>query len=143
MRLHYVKKIFQGFSIAKALLSTDVDLFRIKIWDKDNNDSLVYDNKIGASDDSYADTPISGGNIKVHGTKATPMDEPLPKDTCALAPFPNPINPDVWIPYQLSADSKVVIHIYGMRGASGAQAGLRPQTSRLLHSQRQSRLLGR
>ncbi len=27
--------------------STDVDLFRIKIWDKDNGDEVVYDNKMG------------------------------------------------------------------------------------------------
>jgi hypothetical protein len=45
--------------------STDVDLFRIKIWDK-ATDNVVYDNKMGANDDEYDGTEIGGGNIKVH-----------------------------------------------------------------------------
>lgn len=49
--------------------STDVDLFRIMIWDKDNGDTVVYDNKMGESDDSYAGTAIGGGNIKIHKAK--------------------------------------------------------------------------
>lgn len=49
--------------------STDVDLFRIKIWDKDNNDAIVYDNQMGEDDDSYAGTEIGGGNIKIHKAK--------------------------------------------------------------------------
>jgi parallel beta-helix repeat protein len=46
--------------------STDVDLFRIKIWDKDNNDEIIYDNQLGEEDDSDPTTQISGGSIKIH-----------------------------------------------------------------------------
>jgi hypothetical protein len=46
--------------------STDVDLFRIKIWDKENGDIVVYDNQIGDADDADLTTGIGGGNIKVH-----------------------------------------------------------------------------
>ena len=53
----------------KLTPSTDVDLFRIKIWDKDAGDGVVYDNKMGAGDDSYDGTSISGGNIVVHKAK--------------------------------------------------------------------------
>ena len=49
--------------------STDVDLFRIKIWDKDNGDTVVYDNKMGEPDDSHAGTAIGGGNVVVHKAK--------------------------------------------------------------------------
>jgi hypothetical protein len=42
------------------------DAFRIKIWDKDDGHALVYDNQMGAGDDSYDGTVIGGGNIKVH-----------------------------------------------------------------------------
>jgi hypothetical protein len=42
------------------------DTFRIKIWDKDDGDVVVYDNKMGDSDDSYDGTALGGGNIKVH-----------------------------------------------------------------------------
>ena len=46
--------------------STDVDLFRIKIWDKDNNDEIIYDNQLGEEDDSNPTTQINGGSIKIH-----------------------------------------------------------------------------
>jgi hypothetical protein len=46
--------------------STDVDLFRIKIWDKDNGDALVYDNQLGDADDADPTTQIGGGNIVIH-----------------------------------------------------------------------------
>jgi len=46
--------------------STDVDLFRIKIWDKDNNDEVIYDNMLGEDDDADPTTEIGGGNIKIH-----------------------------------------------------------------------------
>ena len=43
-----------------------VDKFRIKIWDKDNNDEVVYDNQLGAGDNSDPTTIITGGNIVIH-----------------------------------------------------------------------------
>jgi hypothetical protein len=54
---------------AELTPSTDVDLFRIKIWDRDNGDEVVYDNKMGEPDDGYAGTEIGGGNIKIHKAK--------------------------------------------------------------------------
>ena len=50
----------------KLTSSTDVDLFRIKIWDKDNNDVIVYDNKMGEADDIDPTTAIGGGSIVIH-----------------------------------------------------------------------------
>jgi hypothetical protein len=47
-------------------LNDDADTFRIKIWDKNNNDVVVYDNQMGATDDSDPDTNLGGGNIVVH-----------------------------------------------------------------------------
>jgi CSLREA domain-containing protein len=49
--------------------STDVDLFRIKIWDKSDNDIVVYDNQVECSEDVIdADpcTQIGGGSIIIH-----------------------------------------------------------------------------
>jgi hypothetical protein len=46
--------------------STDVDMFRIKIWDKDDGDAVVYDNQIGDADDADLTTAIGGGSIKIH-----------------------------------------------------------------------------
>lgn len=49
----------------KLTASTSIDLFRIKIWDIDNGDAVVYDNQVGEPDDSTAGTTISGGNISI------------------------------------------------------------------------------
>lgn len=50
----------------KLTLSTDVDMFRIKIWDKDNFDAVVYDNGLGDPDDADPTTAIAGGQIVIH-----------------------------------------------------------------------------
>ncbi len=59
-----------GFMLAatdEALTpSTNVDLFRIKIWDKDDGDRVVYDNNIGAADDADPATALGGGSIVIH-----------------------------------------------------------------------------
>ena len=48
--------------------STNVDLFRIKIWDK-ATDTVVYDNQMGVTDDAEPTTAISGGSIVIHTKK--------------------------------------------------------------------------
>lgn len=42
-----------------------VDTFRIKIWDRATG-GVVYDNKMGDSDDSYDGTALGGGSILIH-----------------------------------------------------------------------------
>jgi hypothetical protein len=46
--------------------STDVDLFRIKIWNKNNGDAVVYDNQMGDDEDADPTTAIGGGSIVIH-----------------------------------------------------------------------------
>ena len=46
-----------------------VDKFRIKIWDKDNGDMVIYDNQPGEADDSDLTTEIKGGSITIHNVK--------------------------------------------------------------------------
>ena len=46
--------------------SSDVDLLRIKIWDKDNYDAVVYDNQMGDDDDADPTTGIGAGNVMIH-----------------------------------------------------------------------------
>jgi beta propeller repeat protein len=43
-----------------------VDRFRIKIWDKDNFDTIVYDNGLGDAEDADPATPLTHGSIKIH-----------------------------------------------------------------------------
>ncbi len=40
-----------------------------------------------------------------------------PNQTLLLANYPNPLNPETWMPYQLARDSHVRITIYDMQGA--------------------------
>jgi probable HAF family extracellular repeat protein len=43
----------------------EVDQFRIKIWDQASGD-VVYDNQLGAPEDSSAATAVGGGSIAIH-----------------------------------------------------------------------------
>lgn len=53
------------FAIDEKLTpSTDVDMFRIKIWD--NNGVVVYDNEISEDEDVDPTTTIEGGSIVIH-----------------------------------------------------------------------------
>jgi hypothetical protein len=49
----------------KLTPSTDVDRFRIKIWDK-ATDEVIYDNQMGEDDDADPATDIGGGSIVIH-----------------------------------------------------------------------------
>ncbi|MEW6182104.1 MAG: PKD domain-containing protein [Bacillota bacterium] len=42
------------------------DKFRIKIWDKNNSDAVVYDNQIGDSETADPVTALGGGSIVIH-----------------------------------------------------------------------------
>ena len=41
----------------------------------------------------------------------------LPKETALLPNYPNPFNPETWIPYQLAAPAEVTLRIYAIDGA--------------------------
>ena len=47
-----------------------------------------------------------------------------PKETVLLRNYPNPFNPETWIPYQLINDTDVVISIYDSNGALVRQLDL-------------------
>ena len=58
---------FMLFGIDGDLMGGDgIDKFRIKIWDKDAADTVVYDNEIGIADDAEATTALGGGSIVIH-----------------------------------------------------------------------------
>ena len=40
----------------------------------------------------------------------------IPEETVLLANYPNPFNPETWIPYQLSEPAEVTLHIYSVNG---------------------------
>jgi hypothetical protein len=42
-----------------------IDKFRIKIWDKNDGDRIVYDNQLTAADDAALTTVLGGGSINI------------------------------------------------------------------------------
>ena len=40
-----------------------------------------------------------------------------PKETVLLPNYPNPFNPETWVPYHLAKDTDVTLHIYAVNGA--------------------------
>jgi arylsulfatase A-like enzyme len=53
----------------------------------------------------------------------------VPPETVLLPNYPNPFNPETWIPYDLAADADVHIHIYNLKGQSIRQLSLGFQTA--------------
>ena len=60
---------------------------------------------------------ISGADVRRAFTelRLTPADL-IPKRTVLLANYPNPFNPETWLPYQLANDAEVTIRIYSSVG---------------------------
>ena len=58
----------------------------------------------------------------------------VPTTTALLANFPNPFNPETWIPYQLSKSAKVTLTIYNMRGVVVRQLELGHQSAGVYRS---------
>ena len=58
--------------------------------------------------------------VKVMLNEGRPADlrniAPLPEATVLLANYPNPFNPETWIPYLLAQDANVTIRIYNTNG---------------------------
>ena len=46
----------------------------------------------------------------------TRVEAPPPKETALLSNYPNPFNPETWIPYQLSAAAEVTVTIHSSDG---------------------------
>ena len=42
----------------------------------------------------------------------------VPQETALLANYPNPFNPETWIPYQLATPAEVTLTIYDMSGGT-------------------------
>ena len=57
----------------------------------------------------------------------------LPKRTALLTNYPNPFNPETWIPYQLSKPAEVTVYIYATNGTLVRTLSLGHQPAGLYH----------
>ena len=60
--------------------------------------------------------------------------ETVPKATALLANYPNPFNPETWIPYHLAEPADVTLTIYGANGAVVRTLALGHHTAGMYHS---------
>ena len=61
-----------------------------------------------------------------------------PKETVLLPNYPNPFNPETWIPYQLAAAADVTVHIYTASGKLVRTLALRYQSAGTYQSRSQA-----
>ena len=60
--------------------------------------------------------------VKVHDIRQDflsvrlPLNSLMPSENTLFQNFPNPFNPDTWLPYQLANDSPAIILIYNQKG---------------------------
>ena len=58
----------------------------------------------------------------------------LPTETRLLANYPNPFNPETWIPYQLAKPADVTLHIYAVNGVLIRTLTLEHQPAGMYHN---------
>ena len=88
----------------QAVVSVD-DTLTIEVRDTSGDLVGTLQHEISATDIHRAFTEL----------RLTPADL-IPKRTVLLANYPNPFNPETWLPYQLANDAEVTIRIYSAAG---------------------------
>ena len=58
----------------------------------------------------------------------------IPEETALLANYPNPFNPETWIPYQLAESAEVTLTIYDMNGKIVRRLAIGHQTAGMYQS---------
>ena len=103
---------------------TGPDQFRIKIW---GASGIIYDNGLGADDNSDFSTVLGGGSIVIHKpngktqevvTKGTPiiMEDLKPEILETLAVSPNPVVSESTIRFSIKEDANVILRVYDYSG---------------------------
>jgi hypothetical protein len=109
-----------------------IDRFRLKIWDKNNGNSVVYDNQPGAKDTDRPTGVLGSGSIAIHvpkdgtstlfGGASVAQDVvdkialALPTEYALYNAYPNPFNPSTTIKFDLPEAAKVRLVVYDMLG---------------------------
>ena len=72
-----------------------------------------------------------GSEVFRHGIIALErlINTTMPTKTALLPNYPNPFNPETWIPYDLAEDADVHIHIYNLKGEPVRRLSLGFQTA--------------
>ena len=68
------------------------------------------------------DIEITEDTDNVQAAPAAPL---IPAETALLSNYPNPFNPETWIPYQLAKPADVTLTLYDVRGRDGSAISVR------------------
>ncbi|MFO7621729.1 MAG: MBG domain-containing protein, partial [Bacteroidales bacterium] len=93
------------------------DKFRIKIWDKNNSDALVYDNNFGEDENAEPTTLLGGGSIVIHNPNKPKGVANILEAEFGVTAYPNPFTDHLYFDLRLKTDSKVRLEIYDMNGS--------------------------
>jgi hypothetical protein len=90
------------------------DAFRIKIWDREAGDGVVYDNQMGAPDDGEDATVLGGGSIVIHKGDTTGMLSAGGAQITSASAVPT--RAGAQITFTLSADADVSVCVLNIAG---------------------------
>jgi len=97
-----------------------IDKFRIKIWDKDNGDVVVYDNNLEVDDNADPTTKIGGGSIIIHKSKTKSAeiesDILLYGEASSLLVYPNPFSDRLQFEFESPVDGHARIDLFDFSG---------------------------
>lgn len=104
-----------------------VDKFRIKIWDKENGDAVVYDNNVLNEDENAEPaTALGGGSIVIHETKALTANNGKKLETAdqleglssaRFDNYPNAFSDRTTIRFAFDTEQHFALEVYDVRGS--------------------------
>lgn len=101
-------------------LKDNVDRFRIKIWDKEANDLVVYDNEFASDETTDPSTMLGGGSIVIHNPKdkdASGIHHELTEGHgSVLFVYPNPAEDYLNIAVLGNREDRIELRVYNAIG---------------------------
>ena len=108
----------QGVQLSKGDMNRYGTLLSVRFTAIANGESQLTVDNFQAGSSRGEKIPATPSEITlVVGSTAPAAPVLRPEETALLTNYPNPFNPETWIPYQLAEAAEVTVHIYAVSGA--------------------------